>query len=288
MKPPLVGAHMSITGGVWRAFERGRLVGANCIQVFVKGTVQWRAPRVTDEDVEKFRQEQARTGIPAVAAHASYLVNLATAKKAVRLKSVEGLKVELGLAERYGIPWLVFHGGNHMGAGSGAGIANVAFGISEALEAIEGSAGLALEMTAGAGTAVASRLEEAAEIIERAGGGKRIALCLDTAHLFAAGYDIRSDEGYAAFKRALRRLGLLRRVVVIHANDSKGALGSRVDRHTHIGKGNIGREAFARLMRDKDFARAPKILETPKGVCGRRNCDAVNIAVLRKLAMDRP
>jgi deoxyribonuclease IV len=282
--PPLVGAHMSIAGGVWRAFERGALVGANCIQVFVKSTVQWRTREVADEDVDRFRQEQARTGIAVAAAHASYLINPATSNRAIRAKSRSGLKVELDLAGRYGIPWLVFHGGNHMGAGLKAGIANVAEAVKETLAAVQGGTGLALEMTAGAGTAVASRLEEAAEIVDRAGGGKRVALCLDTAHLFAAGYDIRSDEGYAEFKRALRRLGLLKRVAVIHANDSKGAFESHVDRHTHIGKGRIGRKAFARLMQDRDFARVPKILETPKGMCGRRSCDAVYIALLRRLA----
>jgi deoxyribonuclease-4 len=277
---------MSIAGGVWRALERARAAGANCVQVFVKSTVQWRNHEIGEDALEKLASARVETGIPIVAAHASYLVNLATSDRATRAKSISGLAAELGLARQYGIPWLVFHGGNHMGAGLDRGIANVAEAVGKILARTDGP-GLALEMTAGAGTAVASRFEEVAEIFERAGAPERLALCLDTAHLFAAGYDIAGEAGYAAMKGELRKYGLARRVVAIHTNDSKGALGSHVDRHAHIARGMIGRAAFTRLMRDGDFVRVPKILETPKEANGRRDWDEVSIALLRRLAKVR-
>lgn len=281
---PLIGAHMSIAGGAWRAFERLAEVGGNCLQVFVKSNVQWAFPKVTDEDVERFARARAETKVRAVFAHGCYLANLATADRTIRRRSVADVRKELRLAGRYGIGHLVLHPGNHRGAGPAEGIERVARGLRGILEETAGGAGILLETTAGAGTAVASRLEEIAEIIEKAGGDARLGVCIDTAHMFAAGYDIRNEAGYREAKRRLRALGLLKRVRLIHVNDSKSGLGSRVDRHEQIGRGKLGREAFRRIMADRDFAKVPKILETPKGMCGRRKCDAVNIAVLKRLA----
>ncbi len=281
---PLVGAHMSIAGGVWRAFGRLEEVGGNALQVFLKSNVQWRFPRLSDRDVEKFAEEKARTCIQAVVAHACYLVNLATSDRKIRRKSVSDLKRELEYASRYGIEWLVLHPGNHMGAGRERGVANVARAIRASLDQRDGP-GILIETTAGRGTAVGASFEEIADIIDGGGGGERLGCCLDTSHVFAAGYDIASGEGYAETKALLRRLGLLKRIRVIHVNDSKAPLGSRVDRHEHIGRGRIGRAAFARIMRDRDFLRVPKILETPKGMCGRTDCDRMNIALLRRLAL---
>jgi deoxyribonuclease-4 len=277
---------MSIAGGAWRAFARAEEVGANCLQVFVKSNVQWRFPRLADADVERFRQEQERTGIRAVIAHACYLANPASPDKAVLGRSIEDLRKELEYTARYGMKWLVLHPGNHLGSGVAAGVAQAAAVIAEALGETR-DAGVLVEMTAGAGTAIGSSFEEIAEIIAAAGGSRRLGVCLDTAHAFGAGYDIRSKSGYARMKRRLRSLGLLSRVKAIHANDSRAPLGSRVDRHEHVGKGHIGREGFANLMRDTDFADVPKILETPKGMCGRRPWDAVSIALLRRLALQR-
>ena len=274
---------MSIAGGVWRAFERGRAVGANCLQVFVKSNVQWRFPELTAEDVRRFRKEQARTHIRPVIAHACYLVNPASPDGALWRRSVEDLKRELEYAARYGILWLVLHPGNHTGSGAATGVERAARAIREAFGAVDG-AGILVETTSGAGTAVGSTCEEIASIIEMAGGGRRLGVCLDTAHVFAAGYDISTEEGYGRTKEALRRTGMLSRVKAIHANDSKAPAGSHIDRHEHIGHGRIGVEGFRRLMLDGDFARVPKILETPKGMRGKQNWDSVSIALLRRLA----
>ena len=280
--PPLVGAHMSIAGGVWRAFDRAREVRANCLQVFVKSNVQWRFPVLTDEDVAKFKAEELRAGITSVVAHACYLVNPASPDKSVFRRSVEDLVKECEYASRYRIPILVLHSGNGMGLSPARGRARVAEALREVLARTRGVE-LHVEIAAGSGTAVCWRFEHAADIIEKA-GGRRLGLCLDTSHAFAAGYDIPTAEGYAAMKDDLRRLGLLPLVKVIHANDSKAPLASRVDRHTHIGRGFIGRKGFRRVMTDPDFRLVPKILETPKGMCGSRSCDALNISLLRRLA----
>ena len=279
---PLVGAHVSIAGGVWKAFARAQAIGANCFQVFLKSNVQWRIPDLADEDVERFYAERKRTGITEVVAHACYLVNPASPDRATRQKSVRDLSAELAHAERYGIKWLVLHPGNHLGSGVKRAVTRVAQVLGQALEAAR-NCGILLETTSGAGTAVGANFEEIAEIIAPA-GGDRIGVCIDTAHVFAAGYDIASEEGFGVMKRRLAEMGLLRRIKVVHVNDSRAPLGSRVDRHAHIGKGHIGRDGFARIMRDEDLSPAPKILETPKGRCGRRDCDEVNIALLVRLA----
>jgi deoxyribonuclease-4 len=282
---PLVGAHMSISGDAWCAFERIAAVGGNALQIFVKSNVQWAFPTVSEADVERFAEARRASGVKSVIAHACYLANLATSESRTRRRSRADVERELSLASRYGIEWLVLHPGNHVGAGVSRGIGNVSRALRAALGKSPGC-GVLIETTAGAGTALGARLEEIAEIIEKA-GGERLGVCFDTAHLHAAGYALSDEAGYRAFKRELRSLGLLRLVKAIHVNDSKSALGGRLDRHEHIGKGAIGRGAFARIMRDGDFAGVPKILETPKGLCGKRDCDKVNIALLKRLARSK-
>lgn len=280
---PLVGAHMSIAGGVWRAFGRLAEVGGNALQVFLKSNVQWRFGKLTDELVAKFDEARAETGIKTVLAHACYLVNLASPDREVFKKSFDDLVREVEYAARYGIPWLILHPGNHMESGVERGIESVASALKKTLSKPQGP-GILIETTAGSGTALGSTFEEIAEIIDRAGGDGRLGMCLDTSHVFAAGYDIAGDKGYREVKKTLRSLGLLKRIKAIHVNDSKVPLGSRVDRHEHIGKGKIGRKAFARIMQDRDFAEVPKILETPKGMYGSGKCDRMNISLLKRLA----
>lgn len=288
--PPLAGAHLSTAGGAWKVFERAREVGANCVQLFLKSNVQWSCPVVGPDAVERFRAARAASGMAAVVAHACYLVNVSTEDARLRQKSVEDLVCEAGYAAMYGIKHLVLHPGNHMGAGAEAGVANAARALVEVLARTDEGVHIAVETTAGSGTAVGASLAEVAAIIAavEAGGGKargaRVGVCLDTAHLYAAGYDIAGAAGWRRVKAELKALGLLSRVAVIHANDSRAALGSRVDRHEHIGRGNIGEEAFARLMRDRDLRLVPKIIETPKGMKGGSAWDKVNIALLRRLA----
>jgi deoxyribonuclease-4 len=274
---------MSIEGGAWKAVERAVKAGADCLQVFVKSNLQWQAPEVTDAQAERFRAACRRAKMKAVFGHCSYLVNIATHEAEKHEMSRASLKAELALAARYGIPWLVLHPGGHRGAGMEAGMARAAGSIREALDEAPEAVGMLLETTAGAGTALCSRFEEISELIERV-GGERLGMCLDTSHVFVAGYDISTEEGYAQMKERLRDMGLIERLRVIHTNDSTGVAGSHFDKHAHIGKGRIGRRAFELLMRDADLARVPRILETPKGRCGRRDCDAVNISLLRRLA----
>jgi deoxyribonuclease-4 len=274
---------MSIAGGVHRAFARAEEVGANCMQIFLKSNVQWRFPNLSKEDIANFKSEQQRTGIETVIAHACYLANPASPDGALLRKSVDELKKEAALAAVYGIKWLVLHPGNHRGQGTPAAQRQVASVLAEVLKSTA-KTGILVETTSGAGTAVGSSLSQIAAIIRMAGAGARLGVCIDTAHVFAAGYDLSTQAGYESFKAELAKLRLTRRVKAIHVNDSKGALASRADRHDHIGKGHIGREGFARIMRDADFALIPKILETPKGMCGKRSCDRVNISLLRRLA----
>ncbi len=287
-KIPPVGAHMSTAGGAWKAFARAVEVGADCMAVFVKSNVQWHTPGVSDEDVSRFEAERAgHPSVGTVVAHCSYLVNVATSDPDKRAMSLKSLDAELAICARYGLPWLVLHPGGHMGDGPKAGVAAAARAIRGALSRVDRSVGILIETTAGAGTALGRRFEELAEILAKT-RSRRVGICLDTSHVFVAGYDIATDEGYAAAKERLRALGLLDRLRVIHCNDSTGALGSRYDRHAHIGKGQLGRHAFELIMRDADLAGIPRILETPKGRCGRRDCDAVNISLLRRLARGAP
>ncbi len=278
-----MGAHMSIAGGAWRAFDRLRKVGGNALQIFVKSNVQWRFAEVTDDLVAKFHETRAASGVREVIAHASYLVNPASPERDIYRKSRDSLVGELEYAVRYGIGWLVLHPGNHMGSGSRRGIERAAAMLVDVFEKVP-QGGILIETTAGSGTALGSSFEHIADIIDEAGGGGRLGVCLDTSHIFAGGYDISKPSGYRHVKETLTSLGLLARVRAIHVNDSKAPLASRVDRHEHIGRGHMGVEAFRRIMRDGDFATVAKILETPKGMCGRRKCDQVNISLLKRLA----
>jgi deoxyribonuclease-4 len=280
---PLVGAHTSIAGGVHRAVERGCATGCRAIQIFTSSNQQWRAREITDEDAERFRRASRRLDVRPVAAHASYLVNLASRDRTTRRRSQRALRGELERAEKLRLPNLVLHPGSHGGAGVREGLARVAEGIARALdETASMRVRVLFENTAGQGHMLGARFEEIAALVEALGGHPRLGLCLDTCHAFAAGYDLRDETGYRRTMRELRSAVGARRLRVIHVNDSRGELGSRLDRHTHIGKGKLGRNAFALLMRDRRLERIPKILETPKGKDGRE--DRVNLALLRKLA----
>jgi deoxyribonuclease-4 len=277
----LTGAHMSIAGGIHKAFERGRSVRCRTIQIFLKNSNQWKAKLLMEQDRSLFLEAQKKSGIYPVLAHDSYLINLASPDRNLHQKSLEAFVEEMKRANFLGVPYLILHPGAHMGAGIPAGIDRVADALRQALDRVEPPLKILLETTAGQGSSLGHRFEHLAAILERMENPARAGVCLDTCHVFAAGYDIRTEEGYDNTLREFDRLVGIGKILAIHVNDSRKGLGSRVDRHFHIGKGLIGLEAFRCLMNDRRLAAIPKILETPKGEGNKE--DRRNLATLRSL-----
>ncbi len=277
----LVGAHMSIAGGIHNAFAHGRRAGCRTLQIFLKSNTQWKGKQLTEEDRFLFREAQNDSGIAPVVAHISYLINLASPDPALRKKSLDAFVEEMERANFLGVPCVILHPGAHMDSGERAGIARVAAALRQALARVPPPVRILLENTAGQGSSLGHRFDQLASILDRVRAAERLGICLDTCHTFAAGYDISSTEGYSATMREFNRLIGVGRISVFHVNDSKRELGSRVDRHTHIGRGEIGLEGFGCLVNDPRFARVPKILETPKGEDLRE--DRMNLAKLRSL-----
>ncbi|HSB71475.1 MAG TPA: deoxyribonuclease IV [Candidatus Methylomirabilis sp.] len=260
-----LGAHMSIAGGMDRAPLRGRQAGCDTIQVFTKSNRQWHAKPLDEREVEAFKANLVSTGIDPVVAHDCYLVNLAAPSTSVWKKSLAAFRVEMERAERLGIPYLVTHPGSHLAAGEADGIARVGEALNILHAALPGQRlQVLLETTAGQGTSLGYRFEQLAAILAQLEQAGRVGVCLDTCHLFAAGYDIRSAAGYRRTMRELATTLGLTRVKAIHLNDSQKGLGSRVDRHEHIGEGALGLPAFRWLLNDPRLRRVPMILETPK------------------------
>ena len=256
---------MSIAGGVDRAPLRGKEVGCDTIQVFTKSNRQWDAKLLSDREVEAFKANLAATRIGPVVAHDCYLLNLAAPGGALWKKSVAAFQVEMERAELLGIPYLVTHPGSHVGAGEAEGIRRVAEALNIVHAASTGHrVQILLETTAGQGTSLGYRFEQLAAILAQVEQAARVGICLDTCHVFAAGYDIRSPDGYRQTLEELHACLGLRRLKAIHLNDSRAGLGSRVDRHEHIGKGRLGLAPFRHLLNDPRLRRVPMILETPK------------------------
>jgi deoxyribonuclease-4 len=278
---PLLGAHMSIAGGMHLAFERGMKAGCRTIQVFLKNASQWRARPLGAEDRRLWLDWQEKSGIRPVLAHSSYLINLGSPDSALRAKSMNALVEELERANFLGVPALILHPGAHMGAGEDAGIAAIAESLDKVLERVPPPITILLENTAGMGSSIGHSFQQLAAILNRMRQSGRIGFCLDTCHLFAAGYDIRTDEGYASTLGDFKRLIGIRKIRAFHVNDCLKPLGCRVDRHTHIGQGFLGLHAFRCLLMDARFAGIPKILETPKGKDFAE--DLMNLATLRSL-----
>ncbi len=278
---PKFGAHMSIAGGVSQAFDRGEAIGCDTIQLFTKNNRQWKAPPLKPEEVERFHQRHQETGIDPVVAHASYLLNVASPKAETWQRSYDALLVELERCDVLDIPYLVLHPGSHMGKGVEAGVRKVAEAINRAHAERNPKAMICLEVTAGQGDSLGASFEELAAIIEAVNEPERVGICFDTCHALAAGYDLTTDEGYAETFEAFERLLGFERLKVFHFNDSKGGIGSRLDRHVHIGLGACGLECFRRIINDPRFAHLPMILETPKGPDMAE--DVINLRVLRGL-----
>jgi deoxyribonuclease-4 len=260
----MLGAHVSVSGGMATAPARGLAIGATAIQVFTKTPNQWREPVCGDEVAAAFRRELARSGLARIVSHDSYLINLATPDPVLRARSEASFRAELERCVTLGIPWVVSHPGNFMDDRA-SGIARNAESITRCLEAVPGKVGVLLETTAGTGTSLGSAFEELACLRDAIGKGvrRRIAFCADTCHLYSAGYDLQRDYE-TVWRRWEDTLGL-DALVCLHLNDSKTPFASRRDRHELIGEGSLGPEPFRRIMRDPRFASVMKILETPKG-----------------------
>jgi deoxyribonuclease-4 len=279
----LLGAHESISGAYTTAVGDALEDGCECIQIFTKNQTQWKEPAVDEEKVLAFKAAREKAGIGPVLAHDSYLVNLASDNLETRRKSVEALLREMERCERLGLEFLVMHPGAHMGRGEGEGLELVAAGLGEVLAAFgKARARILLETTAGQGSSLGCRFEHFAWLLKNTRGGKNLGVCFDTAHVFAAGYDIKSADGYEKTFADFDRIVGLERLLAFHLNDSKKDLATRVDRHEHIGQGKIGRETFRRLLRDSRFGSHPGILETP-GLPGGERGFRENLLVLKKL-----
>jgi deoxyribonuclease-4 len=284
---PILGAHQSIAGGYYRAAELARDCGCQCVQLFTKNNNQWRAKEITDDDVLKFQASLRACGLSHPLAHDSYLINLAAPDHELWVKSIDSFVMELLRAEKLGIPYLVTHPGAYTTSSEEAGLARIVAALDETHRQCRGIRAVTLlEVTAGQGSSLGHQFEHLAEILDRVQDPERLAVCLDTCHLFAAGYALAPVKDYLATMRKLNRILGIKLVKAIHLNDSKRELGSRVDRHEHIGKGRIGLEGFRLLLGDARFAKVPMYLETPKEENGEPKgleLDRMNLTVLRSL-----
>jgi deoxyribonuclease-4 len=256
---------MSIAGGVDLAIERGASIGCSAIQIFNKSNNQWAARPLGEEEVARFRAARARAGIDPVVAHDSYLINLCSPDDTLYRKSIDALVEELERCGRLGVEWLVVHPGGHMGQGEDFGVRRMAGAIDQIHGRLpDGRANIAIETMAGQGTVIGHRFEQIAAVLGRVKRSECLGVCLDTCHVFAAGYDLRTPKAYAETMRRFDGEIGLDRLRVVHVNDSKKDLGCRVDRHEHIGKGFLGLAAFRLLMNDARLLSLPLLLETPK------------------------
>jgi deoxyribonuclease-4 len=281
----MFGSHLSISGGLHHALLKAEELGCGSVQIFTKNQQQWKCPPLTESAINDWRSHCDRLKFEQTVSHDSYLINLASPDEALRRKSIELFEEELRRCVALKIPYLVTHPGAHMGEGEEKGLRAVAKSLDEVHAAVAGNGVVTcLEITAGQGSSLGYRLEHLAEIISQVKAPERLAVCLDTAHLFAAGYDFRGPKKYAALMKEIEKTVGLDRVKVLHVNDSKKDLGSRVDRHHHIGHGLIGLEGFRPFVKDKQWRKVPKILETAKGKDEQgRDWDAVNLETLKGL-----
>jgi deoxyribonuclease IV len=276
-----IGAHVSTAGGLSTCVGRAQELGAECMQIFLSTPQRWQLPRHTDEQVDEFKRLLGETDIGPNFAHAAYLINLASADPLIRQRSVENLSATLGWAERVGLAGIVVH----VGSGLGKPVEEAEIQVAEALAQVllsESTCRLLLENSAGSGDTLGARFEQIGSLFDRLGRDARLGLCVDTAHTFASGYDLRVEEGVARAVDEIERSIGLDRLRLIHANDSKVGLGSAVDRHENIGQGLIGEDAFARMLAHPVLGKLPWVLEVP-GYDG-KGPDLRNVETLKRLA----
>ncbi len=280
----ILGAHESIAGGYYKAVEIAHRVGCDCVQVFTKNNNQWRAKELTDGDVARFQGALKELGIKHPLAHDSYLINLASPDRELWKKSVDAFVVELLRAERLGIPYVVTHPGAYTTSSEEAGIAAIVRALDEVHKQTRGiQAKCLLETTAGQGSCLGCKFEELAAMIDGVKDPDRLGVCVDTCHIFAAGYAMGTEKEYNATMRALDQTVGVKLVRAFHLNDSAKPLGSRVDRHARIGHGHLGKEPFRLLLNDSRFRKVPMYLETPKGEENGKDLDTINLEMLRSL-----
>jgi len=264
------------------AIERACSINCTAMQIFVKNNMQWFARPLTREEISLFLQHRERGQLLSIFAHANYLINLAATNPQFHTNSLRALSEELIRADQFGLPFLVIHPGAHLGAGEEAGLNTIIRSINQVFRKLPKiKTRIALETTAGQGSCLGHTFEQISYIIENVQQPDRLCVCLDTAHVFAAGYDIRNEVGVRKMFREFDRIIGLQRLAAIHLNDSKAGRGSRVDRHEHIGKGKIGLDVFRVIMRARRFRKIPKVLETPKGKDLKE--DVMNLKTVRSL-----
>lgn len=283
----LLGVHCSIAGGVANAVETGTRIGCTAIQLFTSSNRQWMQSDLDPADIQKFRTNMKTGTVRFAFSHAMYLINLAAPKPEIFRRSVNAMIGEIERADQLGLPFVVVHPGSPKDKGRNWGIFKVAEAIGRVFEkTAKLKTGIALETTAGQGHQLGRTFEELAMILDIVKAGERLGVCLDTCHVFAAGYDIKTKEGYKKTWAEFDRIIGVKKLVAIHLNDSKGELGSRIDRHEHIGRGKIGPAGFANIMNDNRLTNIPMVLETPKEDDTFKN-DSTNLGKLLKLISGR-
>ena len=280
----ILGAHQSIAGGYYKSVEIARRTGCDCVQLFTKNNNQWRAKELTDDDVRLFQAKLIELRVTHPLAHDSYLINLASPDPALWKKSLDSFVMEMLRADRLGIPYLVTHPGAYTTSSEAAGIAAVVRALDEVHRQTRGiQTKCLLETTAGQGSCLGCRFEQLAAMIDGVENPDLLGICVDTCHIFAAGYPLSTEKEYKATMRALDKTVGLKLIRAFHLNDSVKPLGSRVDRHAHIGRGMIGKEGFRLLLNDRRFGKVPMYLETPKGEEKGKDLDAINLRTLRRM-----
>jgi deoxyribonuclease IV len=275
----LLGAHVSIAGGVFNAPERGAKLGCNCIQIFTQNSNQWRGKAVSKDDAALFQANMAEAGIAEVVSHDIYLINLASAPGDIQDKSITGFKEEMERCARLGIKKIIMHPGSHNNDGEQTGIRRICECFDILIGAVPEYTGkILLENTAGQGSNLGYKFEQLKAIIDGTSFPDRFGVCFDTCHAFASGYEIRDSDGYQRTFDEFDRILGISRLLAFHLNDSKKGLGSKVDRHENIGNGTLGLEPFRMLLNDQRFSQVPKFIETPD-----REMDEKNLEVLRGL-----
>lgn len=281
---PILGAHFSIAKGLHNAVYTAQKYGCNTLQLFTKNARSWKERQLTDKEVALFKAAVAETGITAITSHTSYLINLAAADPKKQTQSTDALARELVRSSMLGLPFVVLHPGTAPDADGKSGIDRIIDSINRIFDTTPAiTCRLLLETTAGQGNSIGHRFEQIATMLQRIKPKNQIGVCLDTAHVFAAGYDLRGKDGFNDTMRRFDDALGFKNLYLIHLNDSKKDLGSRVDRHDHIGRGKIGKKGFSLIMNDERLIKIPKILETPKLEKG-RDMDKVNLDLLRSLA----
>ena len=278
----IFGSHQSIAGGLFNALIRGREATCDSIQIFNKSNSQWKARPIGSEEIDRYFEMVQETGVSVACSHTSYLINIASPDSALNNKSFLSLKEEMQRCNALKIPNLVMHPGSHVGSGEENGLKLIAKNINRLLEQIQdNTVTLCLETTAGQGSNLGYAFDQLAFLIDQVADKAHIGVCLDTCHIFAAGYEIRSERAYRSTMKKFKDSVGLDNLKVVHVNDSKGDLGSKKDRHEHIGEGMIGKDGFRNLLGDRRLSKIPMILETPREKD--LDDDRRNLKILRSL-----